>query len=301
MGVAAAWHLLLSWVSSHLDFPSLRPALGHSSLRSSLRLAAPPIGFNGLYAGELHELSTRLCLFLLHSCFVVQHLSHPTASSISKSVTVIFYFAPSPSGRCNHADPSNRSASIIPSARFYQPSKARARPPHFQRHFVSSRHFSCCFTCLFAISIVQELRQGRCLSRFSRGKHSCLAIVLKGSNQRVFKIPTTAMAVLGLISTYKYALDRHVYDLEFDMAALGWKYALITEILFSLAAAFTKLSMLFLTWRLTYEGSGGLRKLTGFFIGETIVGGIIFITISIFQCTYVSQNPLLSKSLAYSC
>lgn len=73
-------------------------------------------------------------------------------------------------------------------------------------------------------------------------------------------LPTTAFAIVGLLTTTKYEWDRHIWDVHFDLIVMGLKLSIANEILFSIATALTKLTMLALTYRVVSQGSGHLWK-----------------------------------------
>lgn len=98
------------------------------------------------------------------------------------------------------------------------------------------------------------------------------------------KLPTTAFAVLTLLTEIHFGWDRHIWDVQLDTIVVGLKVVLGTEILFCLATSLTKISMLTLTYRLVGNSSSLLSKIIVGAITLVSAQGIAFIIVVLFQC-----------------
>ena len=85
-------------------------------------------------------------------------------------------------------------------------------------------------------------------------------------------------------------LDRHVYDIPLDKIAPTAKIAMAAKIMFTCAASFTRLSLLFFYYRLVQDtGKRWFLWAIHANVAFTIAIFITFFFLSIFQCTPVSN------------
>jgi hypothetical protein len=87
-----------------------------------------------------------------------------------------------------------------------------------------------------------------------------------------------------LTAQLKYDWNRHAWDVIPAVVTVGGKLVLITQILFSVASACTRLSMLFFTRRILVAGYDRLQKILIFTMVVMGVDCLIFVTIAVFQC-----------------
>lgn len=122
-------------------------------------------------------------------------------------------------------------------------------------------------------------------------KHHPILLNLSNSH----KFPTTAFAIMALLSELYFGWNRHIWDVNLSTITDGLKLVLVTEILFCLATSLTKLSMLTLTYRLVANSSSLLTKII---IGAIILvsaQGTAFIFAVLFQC----QSPSVYWTLSF--
>jgi hypothetical protein len=98
------------------------------------------------------------------------------------------------------------------------------------------------------------------------------------------QLPTTAFVGVMLAAQVKYNWNRHGWDVIPAVVTIGGKLALISQLLFSVASACTRLSMLFLTRRILVTGYERLQKIIIFTMVLMGVDCLIFVMIAIFQC-----------------
>jgi hypothetical protein len=83
-----------------------------------------------------------------------------------------------------------------------------------------------------------------------------------------------------------------MWDVPFELIQVGLDISVATELLFSVATALTKLSMLSLTYRVVTQGSGNLWKYIVASMVLVVAQSTTFCFVVIFQCKYVPQGSL---------
>lgn len=107
-------------------------------------------------------------------------------------------------------------------------------------------------------------------------------------------IPTTAFMIVFLVAEWCYDWNRHIWDVRPETLIPGLKIVLTTQVLFSAATTFTKLSMLILIYRIVRESS---KKLPKIIIGVMVLislESVAFIFAVMFQCGKPSTYWTLS-------
>ncbi|KAJ5795064.1 hypothetical protein N7457_001663 [Penicillium paradoxum] len=115
-------------------------------------------------------------------------------------------------------------------------------------------------------------------------------------------VAAVAMAVITSVATEDWGMNRHIWDIEMSRLATVQKLNLSFQIMFSVSSSFTKLSLLWFCRRLIVKGNFTLYNWT-YISAMIFVGGssILFILISVFQCTPISAYWQLSPPKPYRC
>ncbi|KAK3944583.1 hypothetical protein QBC46DRAFT_337272 [Diplogelasinospora grovesii] len=107
-------------------------------------------------------------------------------------------------------------------------------------------------------------------------------------------VPAVAFVALEIVAHYRLDWDRHIWDLPPELASLSLQAGLTVQILFAIAAAFTKLSVLALVYRITAAAATRTRYLVAAVALIVALDTLVFIFVSIFQCSPVSDMWTLS-------
>jgi hypothetical protein len=125
----------------------------------------------------------------------------------------------------------------------------------------------------------------------------------------LLQIPSMAFAVAGIDATFRYQLDRHIWDVDPRLLSpnlqlayvsvsypvpahvlTSWLSSLAKHCLFDLGTTLTKLSMLSLIYRLTAASASRMRHVVTIVAVIVAAGGLVFIIVTIFQCRYASRT-----------
>jgi hypothetical protein len=109
-------------------------------------------------------------------------------------------------------------------------------------------------------------------------------------------IPTLGCAVLTILAVTYHGWNRHVWDVPSNELEIALKYALVVEILFSLACSLTRLSILLLIMRVMAAGKSILRQLAIIVMVLVVVEEFVFCTVALNTCRYAA----LASSTPYS-
>lgn len=102
-------------------------------------------------------------------------------------------------------------------------------------------------------------------------------------------VPAIAIACTTTYSTYELGWRVHVWDIATrpDLVTKGLRLILVTEILFSLSVAFTKISMLLFVRKIVGPTMPKLLLATNVTLCAVVVQNLIFVSINTFTCRYV--------------
>ncbi|KAF4631238.1 hypothetical protein G7Y89_g6889 [Cudoniella acicularis] len=101
-------------------------------------------------------------------------------------------------------------------------------------------------------------------------------------------LPTTAFMVMSLLTEQKFGWNRHVWDVPLDQLVLGMKIIISTQVLFSVASAFVKCSMLTLVYRVVNKGSSRFPQVVIAAIVLVLAQASLFCFMVVFQCRPIS-------------
>ncbi|OIW33761.1 hypothetical protein CONLIGDRAFT_677512 [Coniochaeta ligniaria NRRL 30616] len=107
-------------------------------------------------------------------------------------------------------------------------------------------------------------------------------------------IPATTFAILGIIANTRLGWDRHNWDLRPELITPGLQVGLATQVLFDIATTLTKLSMLALIYRIAAAGASRMRFFVTIFASLIGLNGLLFVFITMLQCSPVSAYWTLS-------
>ncbi|KAF2101222.1 hypothetical protein NA57DRAFT_33665, partial [Rhizodiscina lignyota] len=93
------------------------------------------------------------------------------------------------------------------------------------------------------------------------------------------------MTVSVLLANINYGWDRHVWDIRLENIAPSFQIAFATKIIFSLAAMFTRISLLLFYYRLVKDsGLHRFRMVIHVFLGFSVAVGLALALLTVWQC-----------------
>jgi len=110
------------------------------------------------------------------------------------------------------------------------------------------------------------------------------------SHAYCLKFFTIGLTAVVLLANQDYGWDRHVYDIPFNKFAPTLQVAMVAKVVFTAAATFTRLSLLFFYYRLVHESTKSrFRWAVHFNVALSVAIFITFIFVAIFLCSPVKN------------
>jgi hypothetical protein len=100
-----------------------------------------------------------------------------------------------------------------------------------------------------------------------------------------YQLCAIGLTTAVLLGNIRYGWDRHIWDMPLDLVTSALKMAFVSKILFSLAATFTRLSLLCFYSRLVVNS--GIRWFNTVIVvshGFVVMVGVVFVGLTVWQC-----------------